>query len=111
MGGFKNQVIEVHFGGEKYEVELDPPIEVYRQVMSIQGKKLETDDDWNDIKELVATIICHGKPIDKKQFKESLTRIATLKFFNSYVDLYAKSSDLKNLENPLVENPGETEKK
>ena len=104
MGGFKNQTIEVRFGDDKYDIQLDPPIEVYRQVMEVQNKKLETEDDWQSIKEIVATLICiNNKDLNKDEFIQSLTKAAALKFFNSYVNILYKSSDLKNSSSPLEE--------
>jgi hypothetical protein len=109
MGGFKNEEVEVTFGSDVYKIMLDPPIEIYRQLLEVQGKKLESEEDWQKVKKLVATIITYNnKEINVDEFANSLTKISVLKFINSYTNLLYKSSDLKNSLNP-PSNPKETE--
>ena len=108
MGGFKNETIEVTFGDDTYQVKLDPPIEAYRQILAMQGKKLQTEEDWNGYKDVVATIISvsvypNSKSKEYKEFKDkffdSLTRQAAISFMNPYVDmLFSKRGGSKNVE-------------
>jgi len=108
MGGFKNETIEVHFGEDVYQVKLDPPIEFYRQVIAMQGTKLETEEDCDKLKNLVTGIIYISNPdIDKNKFFESLTKISALKFFNSYATFLFKVSGSKNVQNPPSESKEE----
>ena len=116
MGGFKNETIEVTFGDDTYEVKLDPPIEAYRQVLEMQGKKLQTEEDWDKYKGIVATIISvsvypDSESKEYKEFKEkffdSLTRTAAISFMNPYVDmLFSKRGGSKNLRKPPNKNRG-----
>jgi len=109
MGGFKNEIIEVYFGKDRYEIQLDPPIEIYRQVISMQGKKIETKEDLDEVKKVVTDIICLGNPdMDKDKFFESLTISATIKFLNAYNKLLYKASGLKNSLNPLSKSKEES---
>ena len=109
MGGFKNETIEVHFGDDVYQVPLDPPIEAYRQILAMQGKKLNTEEDWDNYKGVVATIISISKYPDSKskeykdfynKFFTSLTKASATKFLNPYADLLFKVSGSKNVVNP-----------
>ena len=98
MGGFKNETIEVHFGGEIYQVKLDPPIEAYRQILAMQGKKLNTEKEWDNYKKVVTTIICESNPeINKDKFFNSLTKVAAVNFLNPYSELLFKSGGSKNV--------------
>lgn len=110
MGGFKNEIVDVQFGEDIYQIQLDPPIEIYRQLLEITGKKLESEEDWEKVKRLVATIIgSNNKNIDIEELTKSLTKISALKFINSYTDLLYKSSDLKNSLNPPSQNQSNEE--
>jgi len=101
MGGFKNETIEVHFGEDVYQVQLDPPIECYRQIFAMHGKKLKTEKDWNNYKKVVTTIICKSNPdIDEDKFFKSLTKVSAISFLSPYADLLFKRSGSKNLQNP-----------
>ena len=108
MGGFKNETIEVHFGEDVYNVQLDPPIEFYRQVLEMQGTKLETEEDCNKLKNLVTNIICISNPnVNKDKLFNSLTKISALKFFNSYASFMFKASGSKNSPSPPSESKEE----
>jgi hypothetical protein len=98
MGGFKNEEIEVRFGPDKYIIPLDPPIEAYRLILQMRGMKLRTEKDWDQYKNVVATIICKANPeVNKKQFIKSLTRVAATRFLEPYADiLFKKRGDSKN---------------
>ena len=111
MGGFKNETIEVTFGEDTYQVQLDPPIEAYRQILAMQGKKLKTEEDWNDYKRIVTTIICKSNPdVNEEEFFNSLTKAAATSFMNPYADYLFKRSGSKNLKNPPSESKEETKK-
>lgn len=101
MGGFKNETIEVHFGDDIYQVPLDPPIEAYRQILAMQGKKLSTEKEWDNYKGIVATIICKPNPdIDKDKFHKLLTKAAAINFLNPYSELLFKRGGSKNVKRP-----------
>lgn len=115
MGGFKNQEIEVEFAGEVYNIQLDPPIEIYRRVLNYQkGKKIDTEETIEELKNLVATIICKKKEQSEEEFIKSrdnfikiLTIPASFRFLNAYSDLLYKGSGLKNSSSPPSESKGE----
>jgi hypothetical protein len=108
MGGFKNEEIEVVFAGETYKIQLDPPIEIYRQVLSMQGTKLKTEEDWNKFKGIVTDIIYQNNPeLDKDKFIKSLTKVSAARFMNAYTDLLFKVSGQKNSQSPLSESKEE----
>lgn len=108
MGGFKNETIEVRFGEDVYQIPLDPPIEAYRQILSLQGAKLKTEEDWDKYKELVTTIICKANPdVNKKEFFKSLTKQSAIRFMNPYAEFLFKRSDSKNVQNPPSESKEE----
>ena len=106
MGGFKNETIEVTFGDDTYQVKLDPPIEAYRQILAMQGKKLQTEEDWDKYKGVVAIIISisvypDSKSKEYKEFKDkffdSLTKASAISFLNPYSELLFKSGGSKNV--------------
>ena len=99
MGGFKNETIEVTFGDDVYQVKLDPPIESYRQILDMQGKKLESEEDWDDYKKVVTTIICKSNPdINEDKFFKSLTKASAISFLNPYAEMLFKRSGSKNVQ-------------
>ena len=110
MGGFKNDTIEVKFGEDTYEVPLDPPIEAYRLILEMVGKKMVTKEEWDKGKEIVATIIAssvypNSKSKEYKVFKnkffKSLTIPATKRFIDPYAAFLFKARDSKNPPSPL----------
>ncbi len=104
MGGFKNEEIEVTFGEDKYRIKLDPPIEAYRLILSILGKKVETEEEWDTYKNIAAVIICKSNSdIKQKEFFDTLTKASAEKFVSGYVDMLVKAGVLKKAENPPTE--------
>lgn len=102
MGGFKNQEIEVEFAGEVYKIQLDPPIEMYRQLLSLMNKKMNNKEIIEEAKNLTTDMICLNNPnVNRDNFFKSLTIPAALKFLNAYADLLYKGSGLKNSSSPL----------
>ncbi len=92
MGGFKNEEIEVVFGEDIYKIMLDPPIEATRMLIELEGVKMDTDESVDKFKEFIATIISVSNPVDKEEFKKSLTLASCLSFINGYNALFPKST-------------------
>jgi len=108
MGGFKNETIEVRFGDDIYQIPLDPPIEAYRQILALVGKKLKTEEDWNNYKKVVATIVCKSNPeVNEKEFLDSLTKPSAMRFIDAYGDMLFKRSGSKNPPSPPSESKEE----
>ena len=104
MGGFKNEEVDVKFGEDRYKVKTDPPVEVYRLILSILGKKVETEEDWDNYKNITAMIICKSNPdIKYKEFFDTLTKASAEKFVSGYVDILIKAGVLKKVEKPPTE--------
>lgn len=120
MGGFKNQEIEVVFAGETYNIQLDPPIEVYRRVIAYQQgkKKVDSNESIDELKDLIATIICKKREQSGEEFIKSkndfikiLTLPACFRFINAYTDLLYKGSGLKNSSSPPSQSETKLETK
>lgn len=98
MGGFENQRIGITFAGKRYEIEIDAPTELYRKFASLP-RKLNTENDWNKAKGWIAEFIAFYNDINKKRFKESLTKLAVANFMNAYNEFLTgeidRVSDLK----------------
>ena len=92
MGGFENQKIGVTFAGTRYEIELDAPVEIYRKFISLP-KNLKTENDWNKVKSWMAEFIAVYNDVNRKKFKESLTKVAVVNFLNAYNKLITGSMD------------------
>lgn len=86
MGGFENQRIGVTFAGTRYEIELDAPVEIYRKFLSLP-KGMKTENDWNKTKSWMAEFIAVYNDINRKKFKESLTKVSVINFLQAYNDL------------------------
>ena len=98
MGGFKNEKIIVKFGGDEYEIFLEPQVEVYRQFMDVQGLKLDVEENWDRLKDWIANLIwATNKDLNRKAFKKSLTKFAVVNFLNSYNKILIGAGVLKNL--------------
>ena len=91
MGGFENQRIGVTFAGKRYEIELDAPAEIYRKFLSLPRPK--TENDFNRLKSWVAEFIAVYNDIDKKKFKESLTKAHVINFIKEYNELLTSVED------------------
>ena len=105
MGGFANQRIGITFAGERYELELDAPVELYRKYINLP-RKLKTGNDWNKIKKWMAEFFAVYNDINQKKFKESLTKVAVVSFISSYNDLLTanvKDSGSKKAKNQKKE--------
>ncbi len=104
MGGFQNEELEIRFGKDKYIIKLDPPIEAYRLILSMQGIKLKTKEDWDKYKNVVTIIICESNPkVDRKAFFKSLTIPAAMNFIKGYTAILYQKGDSKNLPSPPAE--------
>ena len=93
MGGFENQKVGVIFAGNRYEIELDAPAEIYRKFLTLP--RPTTDADWNKVKKWVALFIGHYNDINQKKFKESLTKVAVIKFIEAYKGFLTEGVDTK----------------
>ena len=112
MGGFKNEKIIVKFGTDEYEIFLEPPVEVYRQFMDIQGINLDVEENWDRLKDFVANLIwATNKDLNKKTFKKSLTKFAVINFINSYNEILIGAGVLKNQRRPLKKTGARKTKK
>jgi len=105
MGGFENQRIGVTFAGNRYEIDLDAPAEIYRQFFALP-RPPETEHDWNLTKKWLAEFIGHYNDINKKKFKESLTKVAVINFVSAYNDfLKGASSGSKKVKKTPKKKP------
>jgi hypothetical protein len=85
MGGFENQEIEVTFAGKTYMVQLDPPVEIYRMFLDLSGMKFDSEENFEKLKNFVATIISVNNPdVDKKEFIKALSKPAAINFIVAY---------------------------
>jgi len=85
MGGFENQEIEVNFAGKVYMVQLDPPVEIYRMFLDLSGMKFDSEENFQKLKEFVATIIAvNNEGVDKKEFIKILSKPAAINFIVAY---------------------------
>ena len=109
MGGFKNEEIEVVFGEDTYKIMLDPPIEVTRMLIELEGVKMDTDENVDKFKEFIATIISVLNPVDKAEFKKSLTLASCLSFIEGYNALFPKRGGQKKDESVENQNQKENE--
>ncbi len=114
MGGFTNDEIDVSFAGANYKIQLDPPVEVYRMFLELSGIKFDSEENFDKLKNFVATIIAvNNKDVDKDEFIKSLSKPAAINFITAYEKIL--SGGLKKapeasptLEaNPPKENPEE----
>lgn len=87
MGGFENQEVTLKFAGKEYIIQVDPPIELYRQFLSLVGMKLEKEKDWNKVKKFIAELVGFYNDINQKKFKESLTKSAVTNFLVAYGEI------------------------
>ena len=101
MGGFENTEIEVIFAGKTYKIQSDPPVEVYRLYTELIGIKFDSEDNFNKLKNFVATIISVNNPgVDKAAFVKSLTKPAAINFINAYADVIQGGGQKKAVETP-----------
>jgi hypothetical protein len=85
MGGFENQEIEVNFAGKTYAIQLDPPVEVYRMFLELSGMKFDSEENFEKLKNFVATIISVNNPdVKKDEFKKALSKPAAINFIVAY---------------------------
>ena len=96
MGGFENQRIGITFAGKRYEIDLDAPAEIYRKFFALP-KGFKTENDWNRVKSWIAEFIGFYNDINKKKFKETLTKIAVIKFINAYNEFLSEGVDTKKV--------------
>ncbi|MFA5357208.1 MAG: hypothetical protein WC301_07435 [Candidatus Omnitrophota bacterium] len=93
MGGFENQEILLTFAGKKYRIQADPPVELYRQFLSLQGMTLASEENWDKVKDFLAGLVAHSNDIDREAFKASLTKIALTNFMTQYNRILKGSID------------------
>jgi hypothetical protein len=94
MGGFENQEIEVNFAGKTYAIQLDPPVEVYRMFLELSGITFDNEENFEKLKNFVATIISVNNPdVNKKEFIKTLSKPAAINFIVAYDKIL--SGDLK----------------
>ena len=87
MGGFKNEEIEVVFGNDIYKIMLDPPIEATRMLIELEGLKMSDPENVDKLKEFITVLISASNPIDKDEFKKSLSLNACVNFIDGYTNL------------------------
>ena len=102
MGGFKNEEVDVVFGDDTYKIMLDPPIEATRMLIELQGIKMDSNEALDKFKEFIACLICNSNPVDKEEFKKSLTMMSCVSFIDGYNALFKSGGQKKVSEIPEV---------